>query len=194
MYITYYYTEGTCVHQREIRDTTTVTPTEQQLQRREIRRVGQDFVFEKDATHGMFSIPFCRAQCKTFFGTVHALAAVQAPSKLPVRQSGFFGSENTKETIKTQYNVHQRPCKKTTTSDYCSMNHSKMSIDFNFFSFQNGTINTPSPTPTTTFTTYVRAQPSQRLNRSSGCWLVFLVGGATLFAKAVVAVLSACFT
>jgi hypothetical protein len=90
----------------------------------------------------MFSIPFCRAQCKTFFGTVHALAAVQAPSKLPVRQSGFFGSENTKETIKTQYNVHQRPCKKTTTSDYCSMNHSKMSIDFNFFPFQNGTINT----------------------------------------------------
>ena len=49
MYITYYYTEGTCVHQREIRDTTTVTPTEQQLQRREIRRVGQDFVFEKDS-------------------------------------------------------------------------------------------------------------------------------------------------
>jgi len=116
----------------------------------------------------MFSIPFCRAQCKTFFGTVHALAAVQAPSKLPVRQSGFFGSENTKETIKTQYNVHQRPCKKTTTSDYCSMNHSKMSIDFNFFSFQNGTINTPSPTPKTTFnvrsgTAVAATQPKFRL-------------------------------
>ena len=144
----------------------------------------------------MFSIPFCRAQCKTFFGTVHALAAVQAPSKLPVRQSGFFGSENTKETMttmKTQYNVHKRPCKKQQRQIIVRYESFKNVDRFQIF-FQNGTINTPSPTPKTTFTTYVLAQPSQRLNRSSGCWLVFLVGGATLFAKAVVAVLSACFT
>ena len=145
----------------------------------------------------MFSIPFCRAQCKTFFGTVHALAAVQAPSKLPVRQSGFFGSENTKETmttIKTQYNVHQRPCKKKQQRQIIVRYESFKNVD----RFPKKYFKTEQSIPLVQHpkqpSTYVRAQPSQRLNRSSGCWLVFLVGGATLLAKAVVAVLSACFT
>ena len=56
--------------------------------------------------------------------------------------------------------------KKTTTSDYCSMNHSKMSISKKIF--QNGTINTPSPTPKTTFnvrsgTAVAATQPKFRL-------------------------------
>ena len=64
-------------------------------QRSKILGVRQHLLFKKYAAHRMSLISPFVAQRKTFLRTVHTVAAVHTPSKLPVRQGCLFASSST---------------------------------------------------------------------------------------------------